>query len=157
MRRTDREITDFNQIVAIIEKSDVCRLAINDGDFPYIVPLNFGMQIENEKIALYFHSALQGTKLDLLRKNNRVSFEMDCGHELVTDESSGNCTMNYESVIGRGTVEFLSDEKKLDGLNILMRQYHKEDFQFNKEVIPLTAVYKLTVSEITGKRREKRL
>lgn len=156
MRRSDREITDFDEIVSVIERCDVCRLALNDSDYPYIVPLNFGMRIENGKIVLYFHSALEGTKLDLIKRDNRASFEMDCGHKLVTVLGSGSCTMNYESVIGRGIIEFVSENEKYDALKVLMSHYHKEDFPFNENVIPRTAVYKLTVSEVTGKRREKR-
>lgn len=156
MRRSDREITDFDEIVSVIERCDVCRLALNDSDYPYIVPLNFGMRIENGKIVLYFHSALEGTKLDLIKRDNRASFEMDCGHKLVTVLGSGSCTMNYESVIGRGIIEFVSENEKYDALKVLMSHYHKEDFPFNENVIPRTAVYKLTVSEVTRKRREKR-
>lgn len=45
MRRKDREITDFDEIVAIMRKCDVCRIAVNDGDTPYIVPMNFGLEV----------------------------------------------------------------------------------------------------------------
>ena len=49
MRRSDREIKDFDEIIEVINKCDVCRLAINDGDYPYIVPMNFGLNIEDGK------------------------------------------------------------------------------------------------------------
>ena len=52
MRRKDREITDFNEIIEIIKKCDVCRIALNDEDFPYIVPLNFGLDIQGEQVFL---------------------------------------------------------------------------------------------------------
>ena len=155
MRRKDREIKDFNEIVEVMEKCDVCRIALNDEDYPYIVPLNFGMTVDNGTVTLYFHSALEGTKLDLIRRDNRVTFEMDCEHELVTDEEHGNCAMNYKSVIGRGLAEFVPDEEKFAALKILMKHYHKEDFPFNENVVPRTAVFKLTVSEMTGKKRLK--
>lgn len=83
MRRSDREIKDFDEIIEVINKCDVCRLAINDGDYPYIVPMNFGLNIEDGKVVLYFHCASEGKKLELLRKNNKVAFEMDCGHEFI--------------------------------------------------------------------------
>ena len=83
MRRKDREITDFNEIIEIIKKCDVCRIAMNDGDFPYMVPLNFGLDIQDGQAYLYFHAALEGKKLDLLKKDNRVTFEMDCGHNFI--------------------------------------------------------------------------
>ena len=58
MRRYDREITDKNEILEIMSRCDVCRLAFNDGDYPYILPLNFGIGEKEGKIVLYFHSAL---------------------------------------------------------------------------------------------------
>lgn len=157
MRRADREITDFNEIVEVMKQCDVCRLALNDSVCPYIVPLNFGMSVENDTVTLYFHSALEGRKLELIKADNRVSFEMDCCHKLVTDEKNGSCTMNYKSVMGRGTIEFVPDEEKPAALKLLMSHYHKENFTFNENVVPQTCVYKLTVKELTGKKREKLL
>ena len=102
MRRKDREVTDLSEIIEIMKNCDVCRLAMNDDGFPYILPLNFGMAVNGDKITLYFHSALEGYKVGLIRKDNRASFEMDCKHELQYFEDKGYCTMAYESVIGRG-------------------------------------------------------
>ena len=153
MRRKDREITDFNEILEIIKKCDVCRVAINDKDFPYIVPMNFGLDVQGEQVYLYFHSALEGTKLDLIRKDNRVTFEMDCDHKFILYEERMSCTMGYASVIGHGYMEFVPEEDKYEALKILMRQYHAEDFQFNTDVIKVTEVLKLTVTHMTGKRR----
>lgn len=155
MRRKDREIKDFNEIVQVIEKCDVCRLALHDEDYPYILPLNFGMQLEDGQIVLYFHGATEGKKYELIAKDNRASFEMDCEHKLITDEAAGNCTMNYESVIGYGRVEMIPDEEKYDALCILMKHYHKEDFPFNQAIMPQTTVFKLIVESVTGKRRKK--
>ena len=102
MRRKDREVTDLSEIIEILKNCDVCRLALNDDGFPYILPLNFGMAVNRDKITLYFHSALEGYKVGLIWKDNRASFEMDCKHELQYFEDNGYCTMAYESVIGRG-------------------------------------------------------
>ena len=153
MRRSDREVTGFENLIAIMKKCDVCRIALNDGGYPYILPLNFGMKVNGQKVELYFHGALTGTKYDLIRRDSRVSFEMDCGHRLVMQEDRGNCTMEYESVIGRGHMEILSDEEKLDALRILMAHYHQEEFPFNQAVMPQTAVFRLTVESMTGKAR----
>ena len=155
MRRKDREIRDFKEIIHIIEKCDVCRLAIQDEPYPYIVPLNFGMQIIKEQIYLYFHCANEGTKLDLLKKNNRVSFEMDTDHRFILYEDRMSCTMGYESVIGHGIIEKITDpQEKYEGLKILMRHYHSEDFKFNEKMIPATTVLRLRVLDLTGKRRD---
>jgi len=67
MRRKDREVTDFQEIIEIMKKCDVCRLAFNDQGFPYVIPLNFGLDVVGDQVFLYFHSALKGKKLDLIR------------------------------------------------------------------------------------------
>lgn len=158
MRRSDREISDKNEILEVMEKCDVCRLALNDAEqgYPYILPLNFGMKTDGGQIVLYFHGANEGRKYELIAKDNRVSFEMDCGHRLVLDEISGNCTMNYESVIGRGRIEVAPEEEKDDALHVLMQHYREEDFPYNKAAVPRTTILKLTVEEMSGKRRRKR-
>lgn len=156
MRRIDREVKDIINIIEIIQRCDVCRIAVNDYPVPYILPLNFGMEILKEKIILYFHGANEGRKYELIKNNNRVSFEMDCSHKLVTTPETGSCTMEYESVIGDGYIEFVNEESKEHALNILMKQYHKEEFSFNKNVIARTTIMKLEVENITGKVRMKK-
>ena len=153
MRRKDREITDFDAIVQIIQACDSCVLGLNDDGFPYLVPMNFGMDIEEGQLYLYFHCANEGKKLDLIRKDNRVTFEMDCEHNFILYEERMSCTMGFASVIGHGTISFVPEEEKLDALKILMRQYHAEDFRFNTDMVPATTVLRLKVSDVIGKRR----
>ena len=153
MRRKDREITDFDEIVAIMRKCDVCRLALNDGDFPYIVPLNFGLEVRGDRVFLYFHAAGEGKKLDLIARDNRATFEMDCDHNFILYEERMSCTMGYASVIGHGTIELLPEEEKYAALKILMGKYHAEDFQFNTDMMNVTAVMRMTVLDMAGKRR----
>ena len=154
MRRKDREVADFEEQLAIIKKCDVCRIALNDEDgFPYLVPMNFGMDVQNGQLYLYFHCATEGKKLDLIRKDNRAFFEMDCGHDLIFNRETMSCSMAYESVMGKGTLEFVAEEEKLAALKILMGQYHADDFPIKISRIPTTTVLRLTVTEMTGKRR----
>ena len=154
MRQKNREITAFNEIVEVMRSCDVCRLALNDDGYPYIVPLNFGLEVIDGTIKLYFHSALEGYKLDLIKKDNRASFEMDCKHQLQYFEEKGYCTMAYESVVGRGRIRILDEEEKMDALKKIMRQYHKDkEAYFNPAAISRTLVYVLTVEKITGKRK----
>ena len=154
MRRHDREITDKNEILEIMDRCDVCRLAFNDGDYPYILPLNFGIEEKDGHIILYFHSAMEGYKTELIKRDNRVSFEMDCKHELKYDDEKGYCTMAYESVIGRGRIEVLPEEEKAKALRKIMEHYHhSEDTYFNPAAIPRTLVYMLMIEEMTAKRK----
>ncbi len=156
MRRNDREIKNFDEIVEVMQNCDVCRIALFDEDYPYIVPMNYGMQVfESGKIELYFHCASEGKKLDLIRKNNNVCFEMDCQHQLRTDDVKMSCTMSYKSVIGRGKIFFINDkQEKFEALLQIMKHYHKENFDFNRAVVPQTTVFKICVDEIKGKNRK---
>lgn len=155
MRRHDREVTDFNEMVRIIGRCDVCRLALNDDGYPYILPLNFGMELEDNQVVLYFHGAESGKKYGLIADDNRASFEVDCLHRLISDREKGYCTMEYESVIGYGKVEVVSEEEKERALTIITDHYHEEHFEFNPAAMPRTTVLKLTVEQMTGKRRKK--
>ena len=154
MIRSDREITDRAEQLAIIDACDVCRVALNGDDgYPYIIPLNFGVDVEDDQVYLYFHSARRGQKLDLIAQDARATFEMDCDHELICYGERMSCTMAYRSVIGRGTVEILPEGEKKHGLDIIMRHYHAEDFPYSEKPIPVTTVWRLKVESMTGKRR----
>lgn len=155
MKQKNREIKEFDEIIEVMKRCDVCRLALNDDGYPYILPLNFGMEVADGNIHLYFHSALEGYKVDLIKKDNRASFEMDCRHQLQYFEEKGYCTMAYESVIGSGRIRILGAEEKMDALRKLMNHYHKgKDAYFNPDAISRTLVYVLEVEKITGKRKE---
>ena len=154
MRKSDREIKSKEEIIDIIKKCDVIRLAFNNGDYPYILPLNFGFEVKNDKVIFYLHSALEGTKVEIMRKDNRASFEMDTKHELQYYEEKGYCTMSYESIIGRGRIRILPEDEKMNALKKLMGHYHKsEDTYFNPAAISRTLVYSLEVEEMTAKRK----
>lgn len=154
MRRSDREITDFETITKIMSMCDVCRLAINEGDYPYIVPLNFGMKVTDKTIKLYFHGANEGKKLELIQKSPHVCFEMDRGHKLMLINDSHDCTMAYQSVIGHGTVRVLEEDEKFEALSILMHHYRADDFGVNLDAMPRTTVFELTVEGLTAKERK---
>lgn len=153
MRRFDREVTEWNDIISIMQKCEVCRLALNGDGCPYILPLNFGMAVKGNQIELYFHGALEGAKYELMQKDPRASFEMDCSLRLAPEPEQGNCTMEYESVIGRGTIQLLPEGEKEEALHILMKHYRQEDFPYNKAMLPRTRVFKLVVESVTAKRR----
>ncbi len=159
MRRGDREIKEFSEIIRVMEQCDVCRLALNNDGYPYILPLNFGMQVEDGRVVLYFHGAAEGTKYKLIEKDNRATFEMDCSHKLVMQQTGDvcSCTMEYQSVMGKGRIEMVSEERKQEALGILMKHYHKEECSFSGAVAMHTTVFRLVVSELTGKAHKKRM
>lgn len=156
MRRKDREITDEAQLRAILRRCDVCRVALFDEPYPYIVPLNFGMSGEGEPLMLYFHCAPEGHKLDLLRKNRHVGFEMDCAHRLVAGSRACDSTMEYESVCGNGLLELCEDWEKAGALaRIMAHCFGEQPYAFDESVLRQTAALRLTVNTITAKALKK--
>ena len=154
MRRNDREVTQIDIIEEIIRKSDVCRIAIANGNIPYIVTMNFGYSPGREK-KLYFHCAPAGRKLDMLKVNNYVSFEMDTDHEIYGGEKGSDWGMKFSSVVGYGNISFVTErEEKINGLNFIMAKYGGAgEYSYDEEVMERTTILRLDIIEITGKRK----
>ena len=154
MRRKDREVNDINEILRIMKDCDDMVLAFNDEVAPYILAVNFGV-IENAgEITLYIHGATEGKKYDYLKDGAAVSFQMSANRKLIMDKECGYCTMNYESIIGRGEVYELHDyDDKEAALEVLVQKYHipSEKFVYARAAIPRTRVFKICVKDLTCK------
>ena len=153
MRRKDREIEDRAELESIIGAATVCRLAMSEDDRPYIVPLCFGYKDGN----LYFHSAEKGKKLEVLRINNCVCFEMDIDHELVMADYPCESEMKYRSVIGFGQASFVNEvEEKRMALDIITRHYSEGDAQgayvYPEQKLARTVIIKVKIESLTGKK-----
>lgn len=152
MRRKDREITDRQEILDIMGRCDVCRLALNGSDgYPYLLPLNFGMGEADGVLYLYFHGAAEGTKYDLIARDCRTSFEMDCSHRVVAGPDACSWTMEYESVIGAGRLELLTPAQAPEALPVIMEHYGGSGLPFNEALLKRTAILRLTVERMTAK------
>ena len=108
MRRKDREITHRKTIDAIITEAKLCRLGMVDGDTPYVVPMCFGYQGNT----LYFHSAKESKKLDILKSNCNVCVEFDINYKLTSTYHPCKSTMKYRSVIGFGKASLVEDPEE---------------------------------------------
>lgn len=149
MRRKEKEIVEQNIIEEILSSSSICRVALFDNEFPYIVPMNYGYK-EN---TLYFHCALQGRKIDLIKQNNKVGFEIEHNHELITDDVSCKWTTYFTSIIGNGFMEIVTNHKeKVAGLDILMQQHGKNDNEYPDKAVEQVLVLKLKINYLTAKK-----
>ena len=156
MRRKDREISTVEDIRKIIEKCKVCHLAMVDKSFPYVVPLSFGFKIEDEELTLYFHSAKEGRKIDILHENSSVCFEMMIEGELGLVENACSSGYFFESVIGFGQAEFVENvDEKCEALTELMRQQTNQEFVFTPEQAETVCIFKLVTKDFTGKKKPK--
>ena len=152
MRRSDKEIKDKNCIEWILKNAKVCRIALCDNETPYIVPMNFGFKENN----LYLHSACEGLKIDMIRKNNRICFETDIKTEIVTADNACSWGMKYYSAIGFGKAHFIEDNSgKEDALNIIMQKYSSKSdksFEYSKSALDKTTLIKVEIESLTGKK-----
>ncbi|MGI5970800.1 MAG: pyridoxamine 5'-phosphate oxidase family protein [Oscillospiraceae bacterium] len=157
MRRKELEVTDIEEIERIIKKCRVCHVAMVDNGLPYIVPLNFGYLLKDGLLELFFHSAGEGRKTDILKQNSSVCFEMTC--EGGIEHCGGNpCNSgySYESVIGFGQAEFIEDyEAKNSALSILAKHQLGYDYSFSKEQAGAVCAFKIISSDFTGKKSSR--
>ncbi len=148
MRRKEKEIDDRADIERIIEQSSHCRLAMVDGNKPYVVPLNFGYRDNT----LFFHSAKQGRKIDVIKKNPKVCFEFDRIIRLKKAKLACDWGAEFQSVIGSGEAELLeSVEEKKAALDIIMSHYSDRPFEYSDEMLEKTAVIRVGIDWMTGK------
>ncbi len=149
MRRDDREITNCHEIESILQHAIVCRIGLAVGDEPYIVPVSFGF----EGRTIYFHSALEGKKISILKKNSRCCFEVDQFDNIIRGEGPCAWGMRYRSVIGFGSAHFIIDnEEKKKGLNCIMHHYGGETHQFSDDEIENVCVIRIDIELMTGKK-----
>lgn len=156
MRRKELAVTAPEQLDEIILACDCVRLAVPDGDYPYIVPLNFGYTRQGGQAKFYIHSANAGKKIDLFRAVKRASFELDTQHQLKTGEMACNYAMAYRSVVGRCEIaELTAAEEKAAGLQVIMAHYSdKTDWTFPDTALEKTCVFCLTVKEMSGRKHD---
>jgi nitroimidazol reductase NimA-like FMN-containing flavoprotein (pyridoxamine 5'-phosphate oxidase superfamily) len=154
MRRKDRRISEISDLEQIISDSDVCRVAFADNNIPYIVTMNFGYS-GGEKPCFYFHCANEGRKLEMIRKNNFVCFELDTDHELYKGENGCDWGMKYSSIVGYGRISVLKDqEARKEGLDLIMSHYSgRKGFSYDERILGNTTLLKLDIEEMTGKRK----
>jgi nitroimidazol reductase NimA-like FMN-containing flavoprotein (pyridoxamine 5'-phosphate oxidase superfamily) len=124
MRRKDKEITDIRQIEDILNKGKFCHVAMASGDEPYLVTVNYGYKNN----CIYFHSAPDGQKIEMIRKNPNVCFMIYSDDQLVSgDYPCKDWSVKYRSVIGYGKAIILKNPvEKTQGLNILIRTWKKQ-------------------------------
>lgn len=151
MRCKKREVTDRDEILAILARCKTVRIGMFGGTYPYVVPVSFGMEVIDGKPAIYFHCGKKGMKVELLKANPNVCVEGDIFHayELL----KRGVDTRYESIIGFGRCEEVFDDEKLHGLELLCEHCgyagHPVDVCLGLDI---TSVYRVTLDEITGKR-----
>lgn len=148
MRRKRQQLTQ-EESIAILQKATAGTLALlGDDDYPYAVPISY-VYYEGK---LYFHSALNGHKVDAIRKYDKASFcviEQD-------DVQPEKYTTFFRSVIAFGRIHIIEDEKeKLEIVRLLGNRYNpNQDDALQKEIesgLSRLLAIRFDIEHLTGK------
>lgn len=149
MRRKEREITDRAEIDAIIRSANLMRIALINGDMPFMVPLFYCF----DGTALYFHSAQAGMKIDILKRNNNVCFEISIDQGFIESDEPCDFEAKHRTVIGFGKAVFVEDEaEKIKALDLIVAHFSPKKFKYPKENFNRTAVIRIDIESIKGKK-----
>lgn len=156
LTRREREVTDINEILKILDKTKIAHIGLVDGDEPYVVPMNYGYTYEDDTLTLYLHGATEGKKLDLMRANPKVFFSIECDIEPFSGQVACQYGTSYSSVMGKGIAEILeTPEEKMNGLTLFMKSQTGIAFEFNERLVSAVSVIKINVTQFTAKHRPK--
>ena len=154
MTKRELQITDAQQIRAILDGAKVVHVGMCVDNEPYVVPMNYGYLMEDGRLTIYLHSAQQGKKLDMIRQNPKVFFELDCDWVPFEGEKPCQYGLSYSSVMGRGTATILEDvEEKKRAMSLLMKTQTEKDFTFEDRLVSIVAVIRIDVDGYTAKHR----
>lgn len=159
MRRADRA-RDLDFSLALIDRCSHGVVAINTQDgAPYCLPLS----LVRVGRSLYFHSALVGQKLDLLRADPRVSVTF-VGGDAPAFVPPDEYTTYFQSVIVTGTAHEVTDrEEKIRALHALCQRMVPEAMTSEepfceaiRRSLDITAVWRIDLTDISGKEKVRR-
>jgi nitroimidazol reductase NimA-like FMN-containing flavoprotein (pyridoxamine 5'-phosphate oxidase superfamily) len=154
LTKRERQVTDSEQIRHILDTAKVLNLGMSVNDEPYVVPMNYGYTMENGKLVIYLHSAVQGRKLEMLKANPRVFFSMDCDRMPFEGRVPCQYGLVYSSIMGRGTATLVEDvEEKKQAMTLLMKTQTGKDFTFEDRLVTIVSVIRIDVAEYTAKHR----
>ena len=154
MTKRERQVTDREEILKILDKCKILHLGLVDGDEPYVVPMNYGYVMEGEQLTLYMHGAAKGYKLDLMRKNPKVFFEMECDVQGFEGEIACQYGTVYQSIMGRGKATIIEEpQEKIETMKLFMKSQTGRDFEFSEKMVSAVVMIRIDVSEYTAKRR----
>jgi len=149
MRRGEKESTDREELRSILAAARVCRVAMCDGDRPYLVPLSFALDGDD----LVLHAAREGRKLEILRRNPAVCFEVEEGVTIRPAETACDFSFGFRTVIGFGDAEPVEDPaEKRRLLGLFGARYGAPPGALPEHEVARTRVLRVRVRELTGKR-----
>ena len=154
MTRRELEVTDIDEILEILNRGSVINLGLWDGEYPYVVPMNYGYTYKDNHLTFYVHGATKGRKCDVIEKYPKISFAI--ATDVVPFDGKVACQYgtSYSCVMGKGQAKLLDNpEDKMKALTNLMKVQTDEDFEFNERMVSVVNVIQIDIEEFTAKKR----
>ena len=149
MRRKDREIRDYSEIEEILKTGKLMHIALTDGKSPYLVPVFYAY---NGK-SIYFHSARVGTKVEIMKQNNNVCFEISLDQGIIESKLACDFEARHRTVIGFGKVVFVNDPtERIDALNCIVSRFSRQKFEYPTANLHATLVVRIDIELVNGKK-----
>jgi hypothetical protein len=149
MRRKDRVISDRAEIDTILASTKVMHLALADGDIPFLVPVFYAY----DGTSIYFHSASAGSKIDILKRNPKVCFEVSIDHGVIESDQACDFEARHRTVIGFGRANFVEEEtEKVQILDRIVGRFTNRQFDYLRTNLRHTAVIRIEIESIKGKK-----
>ncbi len=146
---TSQYFSDRTQIEQVIREAIYLQVAFSVDNQPYVVPMNYGY-VDG---CFYLHSKPTGKKLEMLKINSKVGFNLQSIAEPWHNGEKGEqCSMRYVSVVGSGIASIIEErDEKQKALNIIGSQYNLPTDEYSDKLLSVLALIRLEVIEMNGK------
>jgi len=143
-----KKIRDNKALEAILLDAQYLRLGLCSNEKPYIVPISFGYKDNT----IYLHSSRKGTKINFIKQNKNVCFEVDTFYETLPSDEPCSYYMKYQNVVGYGTATILEDENEIkEGLKIIIDRYHNKEYSIDDLDLKRVAVIRIDIDDLHGR------
>ena len=149
MRRKNREIANRSEIEEILYREKLMHLALSDQNIPFVVPVFYAF----DGVSLYFHSASAGTKMDILKRNDNVCFEVCIQEGVIQSDEACDFEAKHRTVIGFGkAAPVVDDAEKKKALDLIVARFTEKKFHYSKENLARTQVIRIDIVSVRGKK-----
>lgn len=143
-------ITDRETLKEMFHHFETIHIALHNGEYPYIVPMNYGIEEEEEDIVLYIYSPRLGKMDELIQKDPHVGVQAEMLYKYYgTPHKTISCS--YTSIMGKGIIETLPQDQYQKAMEAILVHCGYETYPYDQDYINTCHMYKITVHDASGK------
>ena len=155
LRRTDRAVTDLDEVYGILGRGEVGHLGLVDADGPYVVPVSYAHKVVDGRVTVYVHGSGEGRRTAAIAVDPRVCFEVAIRHQTILHERLDKLSVSYSSVIGQGVQRVVTDpDERVEALSLIVEKYAPgRGAEVAGADLPPVTVVALDLDKVTAKKR----